>query len=45
MSRLHDCFPMQLPERYFDNEAGDPTSSASVRSRRDAPVFMFMILN
>jgi hypothetical protein len=43
MIRLHDCLPMQLRERYFDEEAGDSQSSASVRSCPNAPVFMFMI--
>jgi hypothetical protein len=43
MSRLYDWLPMQLHERYFDEDAGDSESSASVRSCPNALVIMFMI--
>ena len=33
MSSLHELVPVQLRERYFDQEAGDTTSGTSVRSR------------
>ena len=45
MNRLHDCLPMQLRERFFDEDTRDSESSASVRSCRNGnpPAFDLLL--